>query len=100
MEPFSPDNTEANFDDIEVEPELRDSSPRPLVQAQRLEPAPSIEVVGYPTEDASDPNQECFKALRTLRTEVWVFYIRCLLRAQNMSIVGRSGAPLQIAGHP
>lgn len=100
VERFSPDDTEANFDDIEVEPEPREPSPAPLVQARKLRASPSIQVVEHPIEGAVDPNQECFVALCVLRTQVWALFIHCFLRAQIISILVRSGAKLRPAGHP
>lgn len=100
VEPFSPDDTEANLDDIEVEPEPREPSPPPLVQARRLRASPSIQVVNRPIEDGLDSNQECFKALCALRTQVRALCIRCFLRAQTISNLVRSGAPLRPTGHP
>lgn len=72
VEPFSPDTNEANFDDIEVEPEPQEphTVSLPLVQASRLRATPSIQVVEHPIEGASDPHQECFKELRALRAKV------------------------------
>jgi hypothetical protein len=72
VEPFSPYTNEANFDDIEVEPEPQEphTASLPLVQASRLRATPSIQVVEHPTEDASDPNLECFKELHALRAKV------------------------------
>jgi hypothetical protein len=72
LELFSPDTNEANFDDIEVEPEPQEphNGTLPLVQAPRLRAIPSIQVVEHPTEDASDPHEECFKELRALRDKV------------------------------
>lgn len=69
VEPFSPDTNEANFDDIEIEPEPREPHTG-LPQASRLRAAPSIQVVEHPTEDASDPYQECYKELCALREKV------------------------------
>lgn len=70
---FSPGTNEANFDfdDIEVEPEPQEphTGTLPLVQASRLGATPSIQVVEHPTEDASDPQVECFKELCALRDE-------------------------------
>jgi hypothetical protein len=72
VEPFSPNTNQANFDDIEVEPEPQEShtSTLPLVQTSRLRTTPSIQVVEHPTEDASDPYRECFKELCALRAKV------------------------------
>jgi hypothetical protein len=72
VEPFSPDTNEANFDELEVEPEPQEphTGTLPLVQASRLRAAPSIQVVEHPTEDATDPHQECFKELSALRDKV------------------------------
>ena len=100
VEPFSPDDTEANIDDIEVEPEPREPSPAPLVQARRLRASPSIQVAEHPIESAVDANQECFMALHALRTQVWALFIHGFPRAQIMSILVRCGAKLRPAGHP
>ena len=100
VEPFSPDDTEANIDDIEVEPEPREPSPAPLVQVRRLRASPSIQVAEHPIESAVDANQECFMALCALRTQVWALFIHCFPRAQVMSILVRCGAKLRPAGHP
>jgi hypothetical protein len=72
VEPFSPDTNEANFDELEVEPEPQEphTGTLPLVQASRLRAAPSIQVVEHPTEDATDPHEECFKELCALRDKV------------------------------
>lgn len=72
MELFAPDTNEANFDDIEVETEPQEphTGTPPLVQASRLRAAPSIQVIEYPTEDPTDPYQECFEELSTLRAKV------------------------------
>jgi hypothetical protein len=72
VERFSPDTNEANFDDIEVEPEPQEphTGTLPIVQALRLRATPSIQVVDRPTEDTSDPHQECFKELCALRDKV------------------------------
>jgi len=78
VEPFSPDNTEANLDEIEVEPVPQEPS----------------------TEDPPDPAKECFEALCALRIKVWDIYIRCFLRAQIMSTIVRSGKQLQPTGYP
>jgi hypothetical protein len=72
MELFAPDSNEANFDDIEVEPEpqeLHIGIP-PLVQAARLRAAPSIQDIEHPTENTSDPHKECFEELLALRAKV------------------------------
>jgi hypothetical protein len=100
VEPFPPDDAEANLDDIEFEPEPREPSPPPRTQARRLRASPSIQVVENPPENALDSNQECFKALCALRTQVRAFCIRCSRRAQIMFILVRSGASLRSTGHP
>jgi len=70
VEPFSPDTNEANFDDIEPEPQEPRTGSQPLVQAPRLRATPSIQDVEHPTEGASDPHKECFKELCALRDKV------------------------------
>lgn len=72
VETFSPDNDEANFDDIEVESEPREPSTGipPLVQASGHRAAPSIQVIEHQTEDTLEPYQECFKELCDLRDKV------------------------------
>jgi hypothetical protein len=72
MELFSPDTNEANFDDIEIEPEPQEphTGTLPLLQALGLRATPSIQVVEHPTEDAPDPRQECFEELGALRDKV------------------------------
>lgn len=75
VEPFSPIDGVANFDDIEVEPEFLEApSLPPLVQARRLRASPSIQVVEHSTEATLDSNQECFKALCALRAQVCGFF--------------------------
>ena len=55
VEPFSPDTYEADFDDIEPEPQELPTASLPLVQA-------------------SDPHEECYRELCALRAKVWALY--------------------------
>jgi hypothetical protein len=100
VESFTPTDTEANFDDIEAGPEPHEPPTPPLVQARKLRASPSVQFVEHRTEDALDPNQECFRALCVLRNQVRTLCIQCSLHAQIVSILVCSGVRLQRAGHP
>ena len=72
FEPSPPRDFEPVFDDIEPEPEILRPSTPPLVQARRRRASPSPQVVEDTRgEQALDANQECYKALCTLRAKVW-----------------------------
>ena len=103
VEPCSPNESETNLDDIEVEPEPQEPPPLPFVQAQMLRllrASPSIQVVEDPIEDSLDSNQACFTALCALRTQVWALRICCFLRPQIISILVLSGAWMRPTGYP
>jgi len=87
IEPFSPNDSEAYFDDRDVEPEPQEPPPPPVVQPQRLRATPSIQVVEYRTEQAFDSNQECYKELTALRAQVCLFFtIVAFLRVQSICL--------------
>jgi hypothetical protein len=92
VEPFSPNNEDTLFDDIEASQEPREPSIPLPVQARSLRASPSIRIV---SEVFLDANQECHRALCTLRAQVCELLDICfLLCTQVVSASVRGGARL------
>lgn len=108
---FSPIDDYPNFDDIETEPEpvsvsvlepVPEHQPDepilpPLLQARRLRVEPSIQAIECPTEDL---NQECFRALCTLRDQVCWFLASASSRRSVHAFLAHRGTRLRPAGDP